>query len=120
MPKEQPPKNVDDYIKRYPKEIQAFLKQMRKIIQEAAPDATETISYSMPAYKQDGIVVWFAAATTHIGFYPKASGIEAFKDKLKAYKTSKGTIQFPFTKPLPVTLIQEIVRYRVKENQAGT
>ena len=117
MPKEQPPKSVDEYISKFPKDIQILLQQLRKAIKEAAPDSTETISYSMPAYKQDGIVVWFAAASNHIGFYPKASGIEAFKDKLKPYKTSKGTVQFPFDKPLPVTLIKDIVRFRVIENK---
>jgi uncharacterized protein YdhG (YjbR/CyaY superfamily) len=70
----------------------------------------------MPAFKQNGVLVYFAAFKNHIGFFPTAQGIEAFKDKLAAYKTSKGTIQFPFDRPLPLELIEEIVRFRVKTN----
>ncbi len=70
----------------------------------------------MPAFKQNGILVWFAAFKDHIGFFPKTSAIEVFKDKLSPYQTSKGTVKFPITEPLPLDLIKEIVRFRVKEN----
>ena len=81
------------------------------------PKAEETISYQMPAFKQNGILVYFAAFKDHIGFFPTGSGVEAFKDKLSSYKTSKGTIQFPLDKPVALDLVEEIVRFPVKENQ---
>jgi uncharacterized protein YdhG (YjbR/CyaY superfamily) len=109
-------KTVDEYIESFPKEIQATLRELRQAIKEAAPQAEETISYQMPAFKQNGILVYFAAFKKHIGFFPTASGVEAFKDKLSAYETSKGTIRFPTDQPLPLELVKEIVRFRVKEN----
>lgn len=109
-------KSIDQYIASFPEDIQAILQQLRKAIHEAAPDAEETISYQMPAFKQNGVFVYFAAFKNHIGFFPTESGVEAFKDKLDAYQTSKGTIRFPFDEPLPIDLVKEIVRFRVKEN----
>jgi uncharacterized protein YdhG (YjbR/CyaY superfamily) len=109
-------KTIDEYIATYPPNIQTLLQQIRDTIRKAAPDAEETISYNMPAFKQNGVLVYFAAFKNHIGFFPTAQGIEAFKDKLAAYKTSKGTIQFPFNQPLPLELIDEIVRFRIKTN----
>jgi uncharacterized protein YdhG (YjbR/CyaY superfamily) len=109
-------KTIDEYIATFPPNIQTLLQQIRATIHKAAPEAEETISYQMPAFKQNGILVYFAAFKNHIGFFPTAQGIEAFKDKLAAYKTSKGTIQFPFDRPLPLELIEEIVRFRVKTN----
>ena len=85
-------------------------------MKEAAPEAEEVISYQMPAFKQNGIVVYFAAFKDHIGFFPTASGIEAFKEKLTDFKISKGTVQFPLSKPIPTELVKEMVRFRVKEN----
>ncbi len=111
-------KNIDEYIASFPKNIQAILEGLRQAIREAAPEAEETISYQMPAFKQNGILVYFAAFKNHIGFFPTASGVEAFKPKLSAYKTSKGTIQFPLDKPMPLDLVKEIVRFRVKQNTA--
>lgn len=108
---------VDEYIASFPDATQQQLHQLRSIIRHTAPDATETISYNMPAYKQKGMLVYFAAYAKHIGFYPTGSGIAAFIDRLASFKTSKGTVQFPLTQPLPVTLIEEIVRYRVAENE---
>ena len=107
---------VDEYIAFFPKNTQVILEEVRQAIKESAPEAEETISYQMPAFKQNGILVWFAAFKSHIGFFPKVSAIEAFKEKLSAYQTSKGTIQFPIDEPLPVDLIKEMVRFRVKEN----
>ncbi len=89
---------------------------MRQTIRDSAPEAEETISYNMPAFKQNGILVWFAAFKNHIGFYPKVSALEAFKEKLTAYKVSKGTVRFPLKEPIPYDLVKEIVRFRVKEN----
>ena len=110
------PTNVDAYIAAYPEEVQALLEQMRKIIKKAAPKAEEVISYGMPGYKLNGMLVWFGAHAKHIGLYPRGSGIEQFAGELAGYKTSKGAIQFPIDKPLPVALITKIVKYRVAEN----
>jgi len=109
-------KTIDEYIESFPKDIQAILSELRQVIREAAPQAEEAISYQMPAFKQNGILVYFAAFKTHIGFFPTASGVEAFKEKLSDYETSKGTIRFPIDKPLPMQLVKEIVQFRVKEN----
>ncbi len=109
-------KTIDEYIEFFPKEIQATLRDLRQAIREAAPQAEEAISYQMPAFKQNGILVYFAAFKSHIGFFPTSSGVEAFKEKLSAYETSKGTVRFPIDKPLPLELVKEIVRFRVKEN----
>jgi uncharacterized protein YdhG (YjbR/CyaY superfamily) len=109
-------KTIDEYIATFPPNIQTILQQIRAAVHKAAPEAEETISYQMPVFKQNGVLVYFAAFKNHIGFFPTAQGIEAFKDKLAAYKTSKGTIQFPLDQPLPLDLIEAIVRYRVKTN----
>lgn len=106
--------NVDDYISRFPPEDQKRLEQMRKIVRKAAPEATETISYNIPAYKQGRVLVYFALAKNHLGFYPTSDGIRHFEKALSAYRTSKGAIQFPLDKPLPAKLIAEMVQYRVQ------
>jgi uncharacterized protein YdhG (YjbR/CyaY superfamily) len=110
------PKDIDEYINSFPNEIQQFLEQVRATIKRAAPQAQEVISYSMPAFKMNGIVVWFGAHTKHIGFYPMASGMEAFKKELSIYKGAKGSVQFPFDKPMPLELITKIVKFRLAEN----
>lgn len=90
---------------------------MRRTIREAAPEAVETISYQMPAFKLNGKgLVYFAAFKNHIGFYPIPSGIEAFKKELSPYKQGKGSVQFPFDKPVPYGLVEKVVRFRAKEN----
>ena len=109
-------KTMDEYIAVFPKNVQIILEELRQAIREAAPEAKETISYQMPAFKLNGILVYFAAFKNHIGFYPTSSGIEAFKEKLSPYKTSKGTVRFPINEPIPFDLIKEMVRFRVKEN----
>ncbi len=109
-------KTIDAYIATFPKNIQISLLELRQAIRDAAPEAQEVISYQMPAFKQNGILVWFAAFENHIGFYPKSSAIEAFREKLSPYQTSKGTVRFPNNKPLPLELVKEMVRFRVKEN----
>ena len=107
---------VDLYIQQFDADTQLMLEQLRAIIRKAAPDAEEVISYQMPAYKLNGMLVYFAAHTKHIGLYPTNSGIAAFENELKEFKTSKGAVQFPLSKPLPIKLIEKIVRFRVKEN----
>ena len=107
---------VDAYIATFPKETQVLLEQMRATIKKNAPDAEEVISYGMPAFKWNGMLVYFAAYDKHIGFYPTGSGIAHFKDRFAGYKSSKGTVQFPLKKPLPLDLIAEIVAFRVTEN----
>jgi len=108
--------SIDAYIGTFAPEIQALLQQMRSIIEKAAPDATEAISYGMPTFKLHGNLVHFAALKSHIGFYPLPSVIDAFKEKLVGYQTSKGAIQFPYNQPLPVGVIEEMVKVRVIEN----
>lgn len=106
--------SVSGYIARQRKDVVPLLKQMRAAIQAAAPKAQEFISYGMPAYKQGRVLVYFAPAKHHIGFYPTSSGIEFFKKELSKYKGAKGSVQFLLDKPLPIGLIKKIVRYRVK------
>jgi uncharacterized protein YdhG (YjbR/CyaY superfamily) len=113
----QKPTTIDEYIKSFPKETQKLLQQLRSIIKKAAPKATEVISYSMPAFKQQGILVYFAGYDNHIGFYPTPSGITQFESKIATYKYSKAAIQFPLDKPLPVGLISSIVKFRVMETE---
>lgn len=109
---------VDEYMATVPEKVKPLLEQLRKTIRQAAPKAEEVISYNMPAYKQHGVLVYFAAAKEHIGFYPTSSPIIAFKEKLTPYKTSKGAIQFPIEKGIPVKLVKEIVKYRIAEDAA--
>ena len=109
-------KTVDEYIATFPKNVQSILEELRQAIRESAPEAEEVISYQMPAFKLNGILVWFAAFKNHIGFYPKTSAIEAFKDDLSNCEVSKGTVRFPLDKPIPFDLVKKIVKYRVKEN----
>jgi uncharacterized protein YdhG (YjbR/CyaY superfamily) len=108
------PKNVDEYIISQPAEVRATLEKLRHAIRKAAPKAEEVISYNMPGYKLNKLIVWFAAAKNHYGLYPFPKTIEAFKNKLKPYELSKGTIRFPYDKPVPVKLISDIVKYNAK------
>lgn len=110
------PKTVDDYIAGYPESIQEKLNEMRKTIIEAAPGASEKISYRMPAYTSNGMLVYFAAHTNHLGFYPFTTVLKAFSSELTPYHTTKGGIQFPYKSPLPLNLIKRIVEFRVQEN----
>jgi uncharacterized protein YdhG (YjbR/CyaY superfamily) len=109
-------KTIDDYIAICPADIREILNDLRNTIRKAAPKAEEKISYQMPAFAQKGILVYFAAQKEHIGFYPTSSGVEAFKEELSGYSTSKGVVRFPYGKQLPLKLISEIVRFRVMEN----
>lgn len=109
------PDNIDEYIAQFPEEVQKLLEQLRQVIRSAAPEAEECISYQMPAFKKGGILVYFAAFKNHIGFFPTASGIHAFRNKISKYKYSKGTVQFPLNEPLPIDLISRIVKFRLEE-----
>lgn len=111
------PENIDEYISGFPQEVRQQLSQLRNAIRDAAPGAEETISYGIPAFRLNGMLVWFAAHSHHIGLYPRGSGIEIFKEELAPFKISKGTIQFPIGQPLPLDLIRRIVQFRVAENQ---
>ena len=109
-------RTIDEYIKSFPGDIQTRLKQLRALIQRAAPEAQEKISYQMPTFYLNGNLVHFAAYPKHIGFYPTPSAIVAFQKELSKYKSSKGAVQFPLDAPLPLKLIERIVKFRVKEN----
>jgi uncharacterized protein YdhG (YjbR/CyaY superfamily) len=115
MPKEAF-KTIDEYVASFPRNIQNILEELRQVIRDSAPNAEEAISFQMPTFKLNGNLVWFAAFKNHIGFYPKASAIEAFRKELTDYEVSKGTIRFPLEKPIPFDLVRKIVKYRVKQN----
>jgi uncharacterized protein YdhG (YjbR/CyaY superfamily) len=108
---------VDAYLSAFPEKVRRILTGLRKTIRQAAPQAEEVISYNMPAFRWKGMLVWYAAHKDHIGFYPKASAILAFKGELAGYKTSKGAIQFPIEKVIPTDLVRKIVAFRLKENE---
>ena len=113
------PKSVDEYLARIPEPAHIRLSKMRAAIRSAVPpDATETISYRIPAFKHKGVLVWFAAFSKHCSLFPTASIIESFQRELKDFSTSKGTIQFPHDRPLPTALIKKIVKARVAQNES--
>ena len=116
MAAESGEKRVDAYIAGFPDNVRELLMKLRKVIRDAAPQAEETINYGIPTFRLNGNLVHYAAFKKHIGFYPTPSGINAFKKDLEPYDVSKGTVKFPFEKPVPYELIERIVRYRVKEN----
>jgi uncharacterized protein YdhG (YjbR/CyaY superfamily) len=112
------PQNVDEYLAGVPEPARSTLKKIRASIRSAVPpEATEVISYAMPAFKYKGVLVWYAAFSNHCSLFPTASIIQEFKDELQAYATSKGTIQFPADKPLPASLVKKLVRARVLQNE---
>ena len=108
--------SIDAYIAAAPASRRAVLEHLRAVIRAAAPEAEETISYNMPAFAQNGALVYFALHKQHIGFYPTAGGIAAFQEELAAYEGTKGAVHIPLDQPIPVDLIQRIVRFRVEEN----
>lgn len=110
------PKDIDEYIASFPKDIQEILEKLRTTIRKAAPDAEEIINYQIPTFTLKGNLVHFATFKKHIGFYPTPTGIEAFKKELSAYEGAKGSVKFPLDKPIPFDLISKIVTFRVKEN----
>ncbi len=109
-------KNIEEYIKTFPKNVQDILQKIRLVIKEAAPGAKEAIKYQMPTFVLKKNLVHFAAYKNHIGFYPTPSGIEAFKHELSQYESSKGAIRFTIGKKIPYDLVKKITKYRVKEN----
>ena len=113
--------SIDEYIAEFPPQTQLVLQEMRELIRAYAPEATETISYAMPTFDLNRRhLVHFAGYEHHIGFYPIPSGMEAFRVELSAYKTGKGSVQFPLDQPLPRDLIRRIVEFRVAENRSRT
>jgi uncharacterized protein YdhG (YjbR/CyaY superfamily) len=110
---------IDEYIAGFPPETQAVLEELRALIKATAPGATETISYAIPTFDLNGRhLLHFAGYARHVGLYPTPSGLEAFKEAFKPYKTGKGSVQFPLDQPLPTDLIRRIVEFRVAENMA--
>ena len=109
--------SIDEYIAEFPPETRQVLEELRALIKASAPGATETISYAIPTFDLNGKhLVHFAGYAKHIGFYPTGSGVEAFREELKPYKSAKGSVQFPLGQPLPTELIRRIVEFRVAEN----
>jgi uncharacterized protein YdhG (YjbR/CyaY superfamily) len=118
MAKAQKPKDIDGYIARFPADVQAILEKVRATIRHAAPDAKEVIGYMMPAFKQHGILIYFAAWEKHIGMYPPISGNKALEKAIARYAGPKGNLQFPLEEPMPYDLIERIVKLRVKQDLA--
>lgn len=118
MTKPQRTNDIDEYIAAFPADIRQVLETVRQTIRDAAPDAKEIISYKMPAFKQHGILVYFAAWTKHIGLYPPISGDEALERAVAGYAGPKGNLQFPLNEPIPYDLIERIVKLRVKQDAA--
>ena len=119
MPKRPTAASVDEYIAGFPPEAQARLEEIRALIREEAPDATETISYAIPTLDLQGRhLCHFAAFKDHLSFFPTGEGADAFADELKAYKGGRGTVQFPYSQSLPADLIRRMVRYRVRQVEA--
>ena len=113
------PKSVDEYLAGIPEPARATFSKLREAIRSAVPpEANEVISYRIPAFKDKGVLVWFAAFSNHCSLFPTAAVIEAFKDELKGFSTSKGTVQFPTDKPLPTALVKKLVRARVAQNES--
>jgi uncharacterized protein YdhG (YjbR/CyaY superfamily) len=111
-------RDVDEYLAGVPKEARATLEKLRKTIKAAAPMATEVISYQMPMYKHQGMLIGFAAFKDHCSIFPGSAVMDAHKEELKRYDTSKGTIRFPASKPLPAALVKKLVKARIEENEA--
>ncbi|WP_316806962.1 iron chaperone [Pedobacter agri] len=108
--------DIESYIADFPEETRAKLQFIKEVIQKAAPDATEKISYAIPTFDLKGNLVHFAGYKNHIGFYPGSAAIEVFKEELSTYETSKGTVQFPLTQPIPTDLVTKITLFRVAQN----
>ena len=111
-------KDMDDYISGVPKDVQALLQQVRNIIKKAAPGVEERISYGIPTFNlSNRYLIYFAGFKNHISVYPAPRESKEFKEKLSKYKGGKGTVQFPLDKPLPIGLITDIVKFRMKQNK---
>jgi uncharacterized protein YdhG (YjbR/CyaY superfamily) len=110
------PKNIDEYIAAFPPEVQSILEKIRVTVRQAAPQAQEKISYRMPAFAQDGILIYFAAFKNHIGVYPPVRADGKLNRDLARYRGEKGNLKFPFDEPMPYALISRIVKFKVKEH----
>lgn len=108
-------KSVEEYFAALPVKTRKILKEVRKTIKDAAPEAEEVISYNIPAFKLKGVLIWYAAFKEHISLFPKTNAIAKFKKELSTYDVSKGTIKFPLHKKLPLSLISKIVKFRLEE-----
>lgn len=108
--------NIDEYIDQFPEDVRSILERLRELVHEIAPEVRESISYGMPTFRLNGVLLHFAAFKHHIGLYPTPSAIEAFKDLLVGYELSKGTVRFPLDGPVPYDLIGNIIRFRVGED----
>ena len=116
MAKTQQSSDIDGYISQFPADVQAVLEKIRDTIRQAAPEAKEVISYQMPAFKQHGILVYFAAWKQHIGLYPPIIGDKALEKAVARYAGPKGNLQFPLDEPMPLDLIERIVKLRLKQD----
>ena len=116
--KRKKPQDIDSYISQFPADVQAVLQEVRETIRRAAPAGEETISYPMPAFRQHGILVYFAAWKNHIGLYPPISGDKTLEKAVARYSGPKGNLQFPLDEPMPLDLIERIVKLRVKQDEA--
>ena len=112
------PKTIDEYISAFSPEVRAILQEVRQVVRSAAPDAQETISYNIPAFKLNGVLVYFAAFKQHIGFYPPIRGDSRLEKAVSQYAGEKGNLRFPLDQPIPYALIERITRLRVKQNLA--
>lgn len=112
------PGSIDAYIAGFPPEVRAILEEVRSTVGGAAPDASEAISYGIPALMQDGALVYFAAFKRHIGFYPPVHGDAKLEKAVARYANDKGNLRFPLDEPMPLALIRRIVRHRLKQNRA--
>jgi uncharacterized protein YdhG (YjbR/CyaY superfamily) len=114
------PKTVDEYFAAVPEPARSALRQIREAIRSVVPpEATEIISYKIPAFKHKKVLVWYAAFSNHCSLFPTAAVIEQFKDELKGFSTSKGTVHFPLDKPVPVALIKKLLKARVSQTENG-
>src|ERR1700722_6606237 len=118
MAKPKKAKDIDGYISQFPADVQAILQKVRTTISSAAPEAKETISYMMPAFRQHGILVYFAAWAKHVGLYPPISGNKTLKKAVARYAGPKGNLQFPLDEPIPYDLIERIVKLRARQDTA--
>jgi uncharacterized protein YdhG (YjbR/CyaY superfamily) len=118
MPKPPGTKDIENYISQFEPEVREVLEKVRATIRQAAPDARETISYQMPAFKQHGILVYFAAWNKHIGLYPPISGDKTLEKAAARYAGPKGNLQFPLDEPIPYDLIERLVKLRVNQDLA--
>ncbi|MFL5340625.1 MAG: iron chaperone [Gemmataceae bacterium] len=119
MPTQPKPDTIDEYIAAFPPKVRAILKRIRATVREAAPDATEKISYRMPAFFQGGVLVYFAAFQKHIGLFPPVRGDEKLLKQAAPFMGPKGNLQFPLDKPIPYALIGRIVKFRLNERLAS-